>query len=59
MRKKKETKTEVINPFDKGVTYEVFLQALGKEKIENYLEGVCEESQIEWIKTELLNFKNK
>ena len=52
-------KKEIINPFDKGVTYEVFLEALGKEKVDDYLKGICDESQIEWIKTELLNFKNK
>ena len=59
MAKKKETKTEVINPFEKGVTYEVFCEALGNQKVEDYLKGVCDESQIEWIKTELLNFKQK
>jgi len=59
MPKKKETTKEVINPFDTGVTYDVFSKALGKEKVEDYLKGVCDDAQIEWIKTELLNFKNK
>jgi len=59
MAKKKETTKEVINPFDKGITYDVFSKALGTQKVEEYLKGVCNESQIEWIKNELLNFKNK
>jgi len=59
MAKKKETTKEVVNPFEKGVTYEVFLEALGKEKVEDYLKVVCDNAQIEWIKNELLNFKNK
>ena len=59
MAKKKETAKEVINPFEKGVTYDVFSKALGTEKVEDYLKGVCDDAQIEWIKNELLNFKNK
>jgi predicted lipoprotein len=58
MPRKKKIK-EKINPFDNGVSYKDFSKALGTEKIEDYLKGICDESQIEWIKIELINFKNK
>ena len=50
-------KTEKVNPYDKGVTYEGFLIALGDSSIDNYLKGICSEDQITWIKTEIENFK--
>ena len=57
---KLNTKSEnVVNPFESGIDYKMFLDALGSNKVEDYLKGVCNESQIEWIKTELLNFKQK
>tara|TARA_R110000744_G_scaffold375581_1_gene489132 strand:+ start:580 stop:756 length:177 start_codon:yes stop_codon:yes gene_type:complete len=56
----KSKKVEFINPFDKGVTYEDFLKSLPKGKsISEHLKGKCSEQQIEWLKTELKQFKNK
>jgi hypothetical protein len=60
MAKKTVKKTvKKINPFDAGVSYDCFLKALGNTPIEKYLNGVCDNDQIEWIKTELTNYKNK
>jgi len=57
---KKVTKKVFINPFDRGVTYEQFLNSLPKGKsIDNHLKGKCSKEQIEWLKTELKKFKNK
>jgi hypothetical protein len=50
----------LINPFDKGVTYEMFLDALGKKDVSTYLKGTCTDAQIEFVKKELeLINKNK
>lgn len=63
MAKKATTKKatpKVVNPFSKGVSYDAFLKALGTKKPEDYLKGVCSDSQIEWLKSELEHFtKNK
>ena len=56
----KSKKIKFVNPFDKGVTYEGFLKSLPKGKsISEHLKGKCSEAQIEWLKTELKQFKNK
>lgn len=58
-RKKTESK-QVVNPFDKGVSYADFLKALpeGVEPSE-YLKGLCSDEQIEWLKIELKHYKEK
>lgn len=55
---KSETKSKV-NPFDAGVSYDNFLEALGKSDIDKYLKGICTEDQIEWLKKDLEIHKNK
>ena len=57
--KKKKPKQKKVNPFDAGVSYTEFSKALGQSKVEDYLKGICSNEQIEWIKEELINFKNK
>ena len=57
--KRKKPQPKKVNPFDSGVSYAEFSKALGKSKVEEYLKGVCSNEQIEWIKIELINFKNK
>lgn len=54
---KKETK--VLNPFDVGVTYDSFLKSLGKKSIKDALKGKCSEDQINWIETEVKQYKTK
>jgi len=52
-------KATVVNPFEKGVSYEDFLKALPKGKsVKVYLKGTCSDEQIEWLETELNHFKN-
>jgi len=54
-----EAKT-FINPFDAGVTYKDFLKSLPKGKsVAQHLKGKCSSEQIEWLKIELKNYKNK
>jgi hypothetical protein len=55
----KEIKTDVVNPFDAGVNYKIFLEALGANKIEDYLKDVCTKEQIEWLKEDLKLYKQK
>lgn len=53
-------KKAFLNPFDRGVTYEQFLKSLPKGKsISEHLKGKCSHEQIEWLKTELKQFKQK
>jgi hypothetical protein len=60
MAAKRVTKKAFLNPFDRGVTYEQFLKSLPKGiSITNHLKGKCSSEQIEWLKTELKQFKNK
>lgn len=55
-----DKKVEFVNPFDRGVTYEQFLKSLPKGiSISEHLKGKCSDQQIEWLKTELKQFKNK
>jgi hypothetical protein len=61
MEKKKSVASKsVLNPFDKGVTYADLLKAIPEgTTLSQYLKGVCSSEQIEWLKTELEQFKNK
>ena len=58
--KKKAHESKFINPFDKGVTYEAFLNSCPKDvDLDKYLKGKCEPLQIKWLKEELKQFKTK
>jgi hypothetical protein len=59
MAKEVKEKQEVVNPFDSGVNYKVFLEALGSNKIEDYLKDVCSKEQIEWLIEDLKQYKQK
>ena len=53
-------KIKFVNPFERGVTYEQFLKSIPKGKsISDHLKGKCSSEQIEWLKTELKQFKTK
>ena len=55
----KQEKTEVlVNPFDIGVNYKTFLEALGSNKAEDYLKDICSKEQIEWLIEDLKLYKN-
>lgn len=53
----KEVK-EVVNPFEEGVNYKEFSEALGANKIEDYLKDVCSKEQIEWLIEDFKLYKN-
>ena len=49
-----------LNPFQKGVTYDKFLKAIPKGKsVKEYCKGNLENHEIEWIVTEINNYKNQ
>ena len=54
-----KNKEEFINPFDKGVTYDVFVKTMGRKAVKTYCDGHLSDEQIEWIETEIKNYKNK
>lgn len=59
MAKKATTKdAAIVNPFDKGVSYTEFLKACGSKSPKTYLKGLCYDSQIEWLESELEHYKN-
>ena len=60
MAKKRQPLTEVLNPFEVGVTYADFLKSLpnGKTATEA-LKNKCTPEQLEWLEIELKNYKNK
>jgi hypothetical protein len=55
----KEKSESVVNPFEEGVNYKVFLEALGSNKIEDYLKDICSKEQIEWLIEDLKHYTNK
>ena len=48
-----KVKKEKVNPFDKGVTYVEFLEAIGKTSVKDYLKNICTDDQISWLENEL------
>jgi hypothetical protein len=59
--KKETTKqdTEFVNPFERGITYEVFLKAKGNKSIEDYCNEHLTNDQIGFLKTEIELITNK
>lgn len=53
------SKLDTTNPFNKGVTYEAFLKNVNdKNSVDSLLKKhKLSSSEIEWIKTELKQFK--
>ena len=54
-------KLDTTNPFNKGVSYEMFLSNVKGKRTELYLiERLNLDSESEnWLKNELINYKNK
>lgn len=58
--KKAAAPKEIVNPFDKGVTYLDFLKALPDGmQISEYLKEVCTDEQLAWLEKELEHFNKK
>lgn len=59
---KKTTKAKVnklhLNPFNKGVTYQQFLKAIGNKSIATVLKDTCSADEIAWIESEVEQLKN-
>ena len=55
------SKINTKNPFEKGVTYEMFLSNVkGKVTVDSLLKDAkCSDEQKVWLKEELKKFKNK
>lgn len=58
---KKQTETtndmDFLNPFNKGVNYDMFLEAKGKESVKDYCKGHLTDEQIEWLENDLKHYK--
>lgn len=58
--KSKKVNTVFINPFDAGVSYDTFLKSVPKGiTIDEHCKGKLKKEQLEWLKIELNNLKNK
>lgn len=56
----KKAQSKFINPFNKGVSYKEFLEAIPKGKsIKDYVKGKLKEDQIKWLETEIKYYKQK
>jgi len=49
-------KADFINPFDGGVSYPDFLEAVGKKTVEEYCKGKLTDEQIKWLLNDLEHF---
>ena len=54
---KKENITEFVNPFETGVNYKMFLDAVGSMKVEDYCKGHLEQEKVEWLVNDLKYYK--
>lgn len=52
-------KEKYVNPFDEGVTYDVFQKALGKKTVADYCKGKLTEEEINFLELELELYNNK
>jgi translation elongation factor EF-1beta len=60
MAKKTEDTLKVfVNPFEKGVNYQMFLEAVGNSKVEDYCKGHLTEEQIDFLINDLKHYKQK
>lgn len=50
-------KDQFVNPFKEGVTYAIFVSAIGRKSVRNYCKGHLSESEIDWIEEEVKNYK--
>lgn len=56
----KQAKPKFVNPFDEGVTYAAFLESVPTGKtVRQHLRNKCTPQEIEWIESEIKNFKTK
>jgi len=46
-----------LNPMQKGVTYDDFIEAMGKKSVEDYCKGKLDEPTIKWIANEVAAHK--
>ena len=59
MAKEVKEKTEVLNPFDIGVNYKMFLDSLGSIKVEDYCKDNLTKEQTEFLIEDLKYYKQK
>ena len=50
--------TKKVNPLEAGVSYAEFVKALGTKSVSEYCKGMLTAYEIEWIKTEIENYKH-
>lgn len=56
--KPKIKKGEFLNPLKNGVSYELFLEALGTKTVAEYCKGKLTENEINWITNEIKIYKS-
>ena len=56
---KEEKEIKFLNPFEVGVTYAEFQEALGKKSVAEYCKGKLSDEQIAFLETELSILKTE
>jgi len=59
MAKEVKEKQQVLNPFDSGVNYAMFLESLGTTKVEDYAKENLTKEQAEFLLEDLKHYKKK
>lgn len=54
-----ENKTDFLNPFDAGVSYEQFLKAKGSKSLEDYCKDKLTIEELAFLKSEIELINNK
>lgn len=55
----KDKAKDFVNPFETGVNYKMFLDAVGESKVEDYCKGHLTDEQIDFLIEDLKHYKQK
>lgn len=55
----KKENTEFVNPFETGVNYKMFTEALNGSSVKDYCKGKLTDEQIEFLENDLKHYKQK
>jgi translation elongation factor EF-1beta len=54
---KENKEVEFVNPFDNGINYKTFLEAVGDMKVEDYCKGKLSDEQLAFLIEDLKHYK--
>lgn len=54
-----EKKMDFVNPFDAGVNYDQFTEAMGDKTLKEYCDGKLTAEQFDWLENDLKHYTKK